>query len=168
MRLGAFNPRQRYLTGLGILSPRQMRHQLRLARMGAFNPRARYLTGPRMGQDDSDFDYTESNDVSPIVPTFTPLANPAPAIPDVITAPFALPSPSSYLGPTSGTLLNTIGQAVATIGKAGVVQPLTAAPSSASWFSGTTAGIANSTLLLGVGAIALLALLASGGGRRGR
>lgn len=170
MRLG-FNPRQRYLTGLGILSPRQMRHAMRMSRLGAFNPRARYLTGLRLGQDDgSDFDYTQANDVSPVVPTFTPVAAAAPAVPgiDSNAINWNAAMPLEATAPSAGTLINSIGQAVATIGKAGVVQPLTAAPaSSASWFSGTTLGISNSTLLIGVGALAFLAMLSSGG-RRGR
>ena len=166
MRLG-FNPRQRYLTGMGILSPRQMRHQLRMGRLGAFDPRRRYLRG--LGQDGSDFDYTESNDISPVIPPFTPVANPAP----VIGGTTYLPLPTASLGPTGPTsgILTSGGLPVASIGSAGQIVPLTtgvtAAPaSSASFWSGSTMGLPNSALVLGLGAIALLAL--AGGSSRGR
>jgi len=169
MRLGNFNPRQRYLTGLGILSPRQMRHQMRLSRLGAFDPRRRYLRG--LGQD-SDFDYTESNDISPVVPPFTPVANPAP----VIGGTTYLPLPTAGISPTgpSSGILTSGGLPVASIGAAGQIVPLVAgaaaaAPaSSASFWSGSTLGLPNSTLILGLGGIALLALLAGGSSGRSR
>jgi len=133
-----------------------------------------------LGQDDSSsFDYTQANNIGPVAGTYSgsaPIAEQIPTPPDVgsIFSEGVAPPNDSTLFPSSATLpagsiVTPTGSVAATIGPGGTVQPAAGysvnaqgqvVPSSlASFLSGSTFGVQNSTLLLGAGGVLVLAAL---------
>ena len=160
-----FDPRQRYLTGLGL-----MRRQRRLL-MGRFNPRMRYLTGlgdsSVVNEGGSPYDAIDANAIiaSQIGPTYTYTP------PSALVDPSLIPYPtSSTPGTQTGTIQYGAGAVMPSIVNAqGISTPLgvpVAAPSATSWFNtiNPTLGVSNLTLVLGLGGLALLAIM--GGSKR--
>ena len=148
-----------------LSGPRRPRRRLLF---GAFNPRRRYLTG--LGQDDTSI-YDQG-----AITNATDLAQPTqysaaelaaltaqPSTPDIPMlasgyAPVNLPAGTYGSSGASGTTVSVLPGGSMSVS----VKP----PSGTSWFSQPgVGGFSNGTVLLGVGAIGLLALMSSRGRR---
>lgn len=181
----AYDPRSRYLTGLGVVAAKTaafrmpsaqrltllpMSRRRRMALAG-YDPRARYLTGLRgLGQGDDTSDILAAGAAAmqteaPIPsPSFTAALSPAAPAPDLSLPSAAAPAlPAGTYGSvvapnTSVTYTPTGGMVI------NVPQPAAAA-AAPSFFSSSTAGIPNTLILFGLGGIVLLAAMSAKGGR---
>jgi len=204
--LAVYDPRARYLTGLGAPDPRRMpfhpsaayaaagfrpaammSRRRRMAFLAAYDPRVRYLTG--LGQDPTTLDTTVGGVVPYLPPPIPPQSDQgpilvygpsSPAAPPVIdgggggTIPIYtvnLPLPPGTVPAAPGqpvvvaggrTMPAVAGQAVPAPGYAVNAQGQVVPTSATSWWSGTTLGISNSMLTIGLSGIGLLAMLSSG------
>lgn len=188
MRLG-YDPRARYLTGLGSPGPAkitalhvppayaalaarpmpQMSRRKRLALYG-YDPRRRYLAA--LGQDEGDtgpqnFDWSTAGAIN------TGSA-PLPSTPADIYPLAPAPAEVAYTSPTASVLPATGAIAVPSpTGSSAIVLPAAGLPASAnpssvsasaSWLSTPSSvfgGVSNGLVLLGLGGVALLALFSS-------
>lgn len=169
--LATYDPRHRYLTGLG--APRRRASRRRLFGLGAhYDPRHRYLTG--FGQDGgSDIPTTlYPETITPDVPTITDISLlpgsgvsiPGTYVPGTIqptdaTIPSTLYSPPSSSNLTAAQLAQLIPGAIATTTNLATALNQ---PQAASWFNTQSGlGVSNGIALLAIGGIAVLALLSS-------
>lgn len=153
-RMPAFHPSANYAVSTLRAHPAMISRRRRMALAG-YDPRARYLTG--LGQDNGG-GYTPSPNVAPILPTFQPQDVTPPDIPLAMpTAPFPAGTYGSVVAPGTSVAVAPSGAMVINIPRPG-------GPASPSWFSATNSllGISNGMLLMGVGGVALLAMLSSG------
>jgi hypothetical protein len=191
----SFDPRARYLTGLGAgPSARSLVGRRRYNRnfIGAFDPRRRYLSGPAkhgwglrgLGDDGSGFDVTYSaplpTQLGPDPIYSAPPATPIPFLPTLFptagggTTTAYTPSapPINFIPTGSVPAPPTAAQiSMAATGAKPLVPsilgPAVAAPAP-SWFAqqNPTLGISNSTLALGFGFLLVVMVAGSGGKRR--